>query len=164
MYPNDVFDYFLDEFSIEYELNHYEDLSLDSMRKFYKNADRIKKIKAKNIGKREPNPTITDETIKEITEDYGENSNSITASVGRTKENLQSARFIKDGIAKYSDLNRINRVNRGKIEKLRDSGIFDFLIDAGKDEEEQAEEVRDTVSSIVRSVFSGESAESEAND
>jgi hypothetical protein len=55
-------------------------------------------------------------------------------------------------------------VNRGKIEKLRDSGIFDFLIDAGKDEEEQAEEVRDTVSSIVRSVFSGESAESEAND
>ncbi|EMA30965.1 hypothetical protein C444_08600 [Haloarcula japonica DSM 6131] len=160
VYDSDVFEYLLEDYDFQYSLSRYESLGLDAMRRFYKGSDRVKKLKADEIGQHEPNPHVTDEEIRELTEDFGQHSRSIIASVGRTKENLRNAKFIKDGVAKYSGLSMIKSVTpEGEIRKLRDSGRFDFGVDADKDEDEQAQSVRDTVSNVIRNVFDGASVD-----
>ena len=59
----------------------------------------------------------------------------------------------------------IKSVNsEGSIRKLRDSGRFDFGVDADKDESERTQEVRDTVSNVVRDIFAMNSPEDEGDD
>lgn len=86
VYDSDVFDYLLEDekYEFDYDLQRFETLSLKQMRSFYKESHKVKKLKADEIGMHEPNPHITDEEIKEITEDFGEYSQSFLASVGRT--------------------------------------------------------------------------------
>ena len=162
IYDSDPFEYLLEDFDFEYELKQYDTLSLDTMRDFYKSNARIKKMKAEDLGEFEPNPHVTDEDVRELTEDFGQHSKSIVASVGRKKENLKEAILIDDGIAKYSDLSMIKAVTLdGSLRKLRDSGRFDFGVDADKDEVEQAEDVRNTVSDFIRDIISNDSPEEE---
>lgn len=165
IYDSDVFEYLLNDFDISYELQRYEQLGLDAMRSFYKDSNIVKKLKAEEIGKHEPNPHVTDEEVRELTEDFGQHSRSFVASVGRTKENLKLAKIIEDGLAKYSHLSMVKSENYdGALRKLRDSGRFDFGVDSDKSEEEQAEEVRDTVASVIRSVFSQSSENNNGED
>ena len=164
VYDTDAFDYLLTNYDFDYELKRYEQLSLNTMRKFYKESAIVKKIKADHIGEYEPNPHVTDEEIREITEDFGQHSRSIVASVGRTKENLKQARFIKDGIAKYSGLSMVKSVTRNdELRMLRDSGRFDFGVDTDKDKIEQAQEVRNTVGNFIRNIISDDEVENEDN-
>ena len=165
VYDSDVFEYLLEDYEFEYSLSRYESLGLDAMRNFYKSSHRVKKLKADEIGKHEPNPHMTDKEVRELTEDFGQHSRSFVASVGRAKENLKEAKLVKDGIAKYSDLSMIKSATPDdSIRKLRDSGRFDFGIDADKDEDEQAEEVRDIVSNVVRNVFDGATVTDDDDD
>lgn len=156
VYDSDVFEYLLEDYEFEYTLKRYEKLGLEAMRRFYKKSSHVKKLKADEIGEHEPNPHVTDEEIRELTEDFGRHSSSVVASVGRTKENLKEAQLIKDGLAKYSDLSMVKSLTPdNSIRKLRDSGRFDFGVDSDADEDEQAQMVRDTVSNVVRNVFAG---------
>lgn len=165
MYDSDVFEYLLEDFTFEYDLLRYESLSLDTMRDFYKGSTRVKKIKAEDLGEYEPNPHVTDEEVRELTEDFGQHSKSIVASVGRKKENLKEAILVEDGIAKYSDLSMIKSVTvDGALRKLRDSGRFDFGVDADLDESEQAEEVRNTVSDFIRDIIANDSPDTQGED
>ncbi|MFC6613669.1 hypothetical protein ACFQAS_01620 [Halopenitus salinus] len=94
-------------------------------------------IKAQNIREREPNPHVTDEEIREITEDTGLKTNSVVASVGRSKKSLKDVSLFDDGITKYSDLPMTKyRDPEANIHKLRDSGRFDFGINASDNEPE----------------------------
>lgn len=151
----DVFQYLFEEFESKYEVNRFDSLSLDTMRQFYKDSYEVRKIKAENIGEREPNPRVTDQELRELTEDTGLKTNSIIASVGRARENLQEVSLFDNGIAKYSDLPMIkSRDFEGEIQKLRDSGRFDFGVDhTDEEEEEQAAEIRDKVREVMRSMF-----------
>jgi len=162
---SDIFDYLLEDYDFEYTLERYNHLSLDTMREFYKDSSRVKKIKAEDLGEYEPNPHVTDEEIRELTEEFGQHSKSVVASVGHMKEDLKGASLIDDGFAKYSDLSMIKAVTpNGALRKLRDSGRFDFGVDSDKDESEQAEAVRDTVSSFIRRTVSDESPDDDDDD
>lgn len=155
VYDSDAFEYLLEDYEFDYDLRRYESLSLKTMRNFYKQSARVKKIKADEIGKHEPNPHVTDEEIRVLTEDFGQHSRSFIASVGRTKENLKEAKFISEGVAKYSGLSMIKSLSSdGALRKLRESGRFDFGVAEDKDESERAEEIRDTVSNVMRDVIS----------
>jgi hypothetical protein len=165
VYDSDVFAYLLEDYEADYSLRRYESLSLDTMRQFYKNSTRVKKIKAEVLGEYEPNPHVTDEEVRELTEDFGQHSKSIVASVGRKKEDLKQAILIEDGIARYSDLSMIKSVtSEGSLRKLRDSGRFDFGVASDLDESEQAQEVRDTVSSFVRNIISNDTPDDDDDD
>lgn len=85
----DALKYIFPEYDDNYESNIFDNLDLDTMRSFYKGSHEVRKLKADNIGERPPNPRVTDKELKEITEDTGLRTKSITASVGRAKENLQ---------------------------------------------------------------------------
>lgn len=165
VYDSDAFEYLLEDHDFEYELSRLESLSLDTMRSFYKNSSRVKKIKAEDLGEYEPNPHVTDEEIRDLTEDFGRHSKSVVASVGRKKEDLADAKMIKDGIAKYSGLSMIRSVtSEGALRRLRDSARFDFGVSEERDEEEQAEEVRDVVSNFIRTTISNETVDSDDDD
>lgn len=161
----DAFEYLLEEYEFDYKLSRFESLSLDTMRSFYKDSTRVKKIKAQDLGEYEPNPHVTDEEIRELTEDFGRHSKSIVASVGRKKEDLKDAKMIKDGIAKYSGLSMVRSVTPdGSLRRLRDSARFDFGVSADEDEEEQAEEVRDIVSNFIRGTISNDTPDQDGDD
>jgi hypothetical protein len=165
IYDADAFDYLLEEYDSEFELHQYDQLSLSSMRDFYKNSEKVRKIKAEDLGQYEPNPHVTDEEVRELTEDFGQHSKSVIASVGHKKEDLKKAILVDDGIAKYSDLSMIKSVTvDGALRKLRDSGRFDFGVDSDLDETEQTREVRDTVSNFIRNIISNDSPVSDDND
>lgn len=151
----DALEYLFDNFEEDLEADRFDSLDIDTMRDFYKESFEVRKFKAENIGQRKPNPRITDEELKKLTEDTGLRTKSITASVGRAKKNLQDVSLFDDGIVKYSDLPMIrSRDSEGNIRKLRNSGRFDFGTSAGdEEEEEQASEIRSTVRTVMRNLF-----------
>jgi|GEM_PF-2612438 len=170
IHDGDVLKYVFEDYSERYDSYRFESLDLSKMRDFYKKSYEVRKFKAENIGERAPNPRITDEELKEITEDTGLRTHSIIASVGRAYENLQDVSLFDDGIAKYSDLPMIkSRDAGGNIRKLRDSGRFDFGVSTDDESEEaQAAEIRDTVRSVMRELFdvslAGDNSEDSEDD
>lgn len=155
VYDGDALRYIFDDLDDKYDYTRFDSLDLSTMRDFYKESHEVRKFKAENIGEREPNPHVTDEELREITEDTGLETNSIIASVGRAKKNLKEVSLFDDGIAKYSDLPMIkSRDLEDNIRKLRDSGRLDFGVSTeDEDEEAQASEIRDTVSGVMRNLF-----------
>lgn len=157
----DAFEYIFDKLDERYDLHRFDSLDLQTMRRFYKRSYEVRKFKAEHIGEREPNPRVTDQELREITEDTGLKTNSIVASVGRAKNNLKEVSLFQDGIAKFSDLPMIKtRDSEGKIQQLRDSGRLDFSISAD-DEDEQAIGIRNRVRNAMQNMFNVEVSEEE---
>lgn len=160
----DALEYIFEDFTVNFDFERYSSLNLDQMRKFYKTRRQIKKVKVKNIGKREPNPHWPDEKITELVQETGEETDNSEFSVGRKDNNLKSVELINKGFARLSDLPYIKaKDSEGDVQVLRDSGRFGYTYPADLDSEEQSQRIRDTAIGLARDLFiSNEASEDES--
>jgi hypothetical protein len=150
----DAIEYLFEDFNLYYEFERYSNLTLDHMRKFYKSRKQIKKIKVKNIGKRDPNPHWPDEKIMELVQETGEETDNSEFSVGRNDNNLKNVELINKGFARLSELPYIKAKDaEGDIQILRDSGRFGYTYSADLGNEEQSQRIRDTAIGLARNLF-----------
>lgn len=147
----DALRFLLSPFNLDYDYERYEDLTQEVMHKFYKESYKVRKIKARNIGEREPNPTPPPKVIQELVEESGDEINNSTFSTGREDNNLQEAEVVDEGFAKMSDLSKIKSKDRdGEIEELRVSGRLEFSYPSTTTEEDEEDITEEDQGHFIR--------------
>jgi hypothetical protein len=152
IYPEGAFRFLLEEKEENFDIKIYgeDKFDLNVMRAFYKSNKVIKKIKTKEIGEKKPNPHITDEEIKEITEQAGKHTSSGEFSVGHRKKNLKDADIVNEGFAKYSHLQKIYAEDEEENRReLSDRGKLRLSFPDDLDEQDESATIISTARSIL---------------
>lgn len=150
----DALSYLFEPVNTQYDYDRYEEFSLKQMRWFYKNREKIRKVKVEEIGEKEPNPTWPDDDVIEVVDDTGREADNSIFSVGHKDNNLKNVEIINRGFARLSDLSFIRaKDGEGNIQELIDSGRFGFTYSSDVDEDEESLLIRDTAIGLLRSLF-----------
>lgn len=153
----DALNHIFMNFDTEYEYDRYDEFDLDQMRWFYKDRDKVRKVKLDEIGDHEPNPHWPDEDVQEMVEETGVEADNSIFSVGHQNNNLKNVDIIQ-GFVQLSSLSFVRaRDTAGNIQELLDSGRFGFsyTVDEEVDdkEEEESRIIRDSAVGVLRNLF-----------
>lgn len=154
----DALNHIFRSFDTEYEYDRYEEFDLEQMRWFYKNREKVRKVKLDEIGDHEPNPSWPDDDIVDMVEETGVEADNSIFSVGHQNNNLKKVDMI-EGFVALSFLTFVRARDADEnIQELLDSGRFGFNYSIDEEEVEDKEEeesriIRDTAIGVLRNLF-----------
>lgn len=142
-----------DEWNLELDMNHINEFSLETMRAFYHDVEMVRKMKLKNIGGEEPNPTWPEQWEEDVVTQAGEIVNSLETSVGHAYRDIREAEILDRGFQRLSRLKKVAGLDEDDNSIIvKQSARLTMSLPSDMDEREKIESVMNTVSGFLDEV------------
>jgi hypothetical protein len=153
VYDKDAIDYLIgddsQEFGIDFECNPYNRFTREQMREFYEQSFRVRGLKLEEIGEVDSEESSVEKNIANYVDRAGENAVRAEFSTGSQDNNLAAPGII-DGFARLSEVKYIRmKDSEGQIREANRNGRYTFSYPADLDLMDQAERVRDILSTVT---------------
>ena len=153
VYDDDALEYLFEPFGLNFETEQYGNFSTEEIKNYYESVFRVRGLKLKGIADQEPGRGH-DTAVEDLVQQAGEPMVRAIFSTGSKDNNLKNSDIV-DGFADLSDIKYIRaKDSEGEIQELYSSGRIEVRYPADFDLEDQAQLVRDTMTTVFSSYVS----------